>query len=128
VALDRCESCGVEIAVGAWPFCPHGAAHSAIVTDEIIGGQVFENGFDEPTVFYSKQAHREALAAQGYEVRAKWAGPNDKHLKRMDAPTEKTLRDAAVLLSRGVEARKDRQQLRAERAREFPIEVTPICL
>jgi hypothetical protein len=75
VALDRCECCGEAIEIGQWPFCPHERGGNAVVPDDIPGGQWFENGFDTPQKFYSHSAHRAALAANGCEIRAKWAGP-----------------------------------------------------
>lgn len=75
-----CEKCGVDVRVSDWPFCPHGQGANAVAPDDIPGGQWFDNGFSEPRKFYSHSAHRAALAAEGLEIRAKWAGPNDKHL------------------------------------------------
>jgi hypothetical protein len=72
-----------------------------VVQDSIEGGQWFENGFEKPMKFYSHSEHRAALAARGREIVAKWAGPNDRHLKRWDVPSAKTLEDARILLSRG---------------------------
>jgi hypothetical protein len=43
---------------------------------------VVENGFDQPTKFYSRSEHRAALAKRGLEIRAKWAGPHDKVMSR----------------------------------------------
>lgn len=95
-----CEQCGVAVAVGDWPFCPHGRGMANVIPDEVPGGFVVENGFDTPQTFYSKRAHLDALAARGCEVRAKWAGPLDKHLTRWDAPCQATLDSALALVSR----------------------------
>lgn len=96
-----CETCGVEMRVGDWPYCPHGAAQPSIVSDEVPGGFWAENGLPEPQFFTSKRAHVEALKANGKVIAAKWAGEQDKHLKRWDIPDAKTLENAAVLLTRG---------------------------
>lgn len=96
----KCPTCKKTLKVGDWPFCPHGQTKLAVVPDEVPGGFVVENGFDQPTRFYSHSEHERALAARGLEIRAKWAGPNDKHLTRWDAPSQKTLDDARVLVSR----------------------------
>lgn len=97
-----CDVCNREIELGSWPFCPHEPAKGLkYFEDAIPGGMVFENGFDTPQTFYSHSEHRAALAALGKEVVAKWAGPNDKHLSRWDAPDATTLANAKALLSRG---------------------------
>jgi len=77
---------------------------SSVHQDTIEGGQVFENGFETPQIFYSHSAHRAALAARGCEIAAKWV-PGDKHLTRWDVPDAKTLENAAVLLTRGTQPR-----------------------
>lgn len=112
--------------VGEWPFCPHGVGVNAIEPDDWPGGKLFENGFDVPTRFYSKSEHKAALDARGLEVRAKWAGPLDKYLTRMDAPSAKTLEDAKVLLERGVEARRSAKAEMDRIRAEYPITVTEV--
>lgn len=106
---------------GLCPYEPRSRAH-AIQQDSVIGGFWAENGFDTPQYFESKQAHREALAARGMEIRAKWAGPNDQHCSRMDVPCAQTLENAKILLSRGkvtIEHAPDPRE-------EFPITVTEL--
>lgn len=51
-----CEKCGEDIAVGAWPFCPHGSYRGGVIGDDIPGGFVQENFGDQPETFYSKKA------------------------------------------------------------------------
>lgn len=95
-----CEACHREIAVGEWPFCPHGPTTLAVHGDDIPGGQWFENGFSEPRKFYSHSEHRAALAANGCEIGAKWAGPHDKHLINWAAGMDRqTLANATALLT-----------------------------
>jgi hypothetical protein len=89
-----------EHGIGLCPLEPRSHGLS-VIPDEIPGGQWFENGFERPMKFYSHSAHRKALADRGREIVAKWAGPNDRHLKRWDVPSAKTLEDARILLSRG---------------------------
>lgn len=98
---DRCEQCGQIVHIGEWPFCPHGLGVNNIEPDLVPGGFTVENGFDAPRTFYSKSEHRAALAAEGCELRVKWAGPHDRHITRWDIPSAKTLEDAKILLSRG---------------------------
>jgi len=95
-----CEKCGATLAVGDYPFCPHGSTRVAVHSDDVPGGFWAENGFDEPRKFYSRSEHARALAERGMTIAAKWAGPNDKHLKRWDAPCQYTLDAARALLSR----------------------------
>lgn len=111
-----CDRCNTEIRVGDFPFCPHGpTSNVAVIGDDIPGGMVVENGFEAPIRVYSHSEHRRLLAEQGLEIRAKWAGPNDKHLSRW---VSVDLDAATALVSRGVEA------FEAKR-RKFPIEVAP---
>lgn len=54
-----CPSCGGEMALGSWPFCPdHGRPSYTNVTDEIPGGVLIENLGPQPIRVYS---HSERL-------------------------------------------------------------------
>lgn len=81
-----CDKCGWELHIGDWPFCGNGRDHqravSAVIGDDIPGGQWIENLGHEPRLFYSKQAIRDAADAQGLRLRDQWAGPGDKYLSR----------------------------------------------
>ena len=114
--VSICDCCGVALATGDWPFCPHGRSASVVISDDVPGGFWVENGFAEPRMFYSKSAHRQALAAENMEVRAKWAGPEDKYLTRWDAVD---LDSAAALVRRNSEAVRARN-----REKLAPITVT----
>lgn len=119
---DRCyqdETIG-EHGVNLCPLEPRRA--NAVHQDSVEGGFFAENGFSQPTWFESKKAHRDALAAKGLEVAAKWAGPNDKHLKRWDVPSAATLESARILLSR----KKSTPFASDAELAEFPITVTDI--
>lgn len=125
-----CDRCQQELQVGEWPWCPHGQASSAVIPDDIPGGQWFENGFATPQKFYSHSAHRAALAANGLEIAAKYAGDGyDKHLTDWGAGIDaKTLDNARVLLERGIAAsRSERARIEAMK-HEFPITVTEVDL
>jgi hypothetical protein len=113
-----CEKCGSEIPLGGWPWCPHELGANAVVQDEIPGGRIFENGFSTPRKFYSKSEHRAALAAEGLEIRAKWAGEHDRHLTRWDTVD---LDAAKTLLERGPQAIRERKQ-------RWPNATTPITV
>lgn len=95
-----CDKCQKEIPLGGWPWCPHERGVGRYHQDEVPGGFVVENGFEQPTRFYSHSEHRAALAARGLEIGAKWAGPLDKIMTRWDAPDATTLANATTLVSR----------------------------
>jgi hypothetical protein len=101
-----CDECGVEIQIGDFPFCPHGRSQLSVVPDDVPGGFIVENGFDQPTRFDSHSAHEQALAQRGLEIRAKNAGPDDRICPRWDAVD---LDGARALVSRGVEARRSKR-------------------
>lgn len=79
----KCSQCHQRTTRWFWsddtPRCDCGATlqptadvtgdSAAVHGDEWPGGKVFENGFREPTRFYSKQAYHAALAAKGLRVR-----------------------------------------------------------
>jgi hypothetical protein len=67
VNTTRCETCGVEYAIGAWPFCPHGlTTHYGIQTDEAwIGGRTFENMASTPLTFYSRREWKRKMKELG---------------------------------------------------------------
>ena len=119
MADSVCDTCGAVLQVGDWFACPHGRGTSAVQQDEIPGGLWVENGFPQPIKVYSHSEHRRLLAERGLEIRAKWAGEHDKHLTRWDTVD---LEGAAVLVTRGVQARAEKRALQ----QEFPITVTDI--
>ncbi len=92
---DPCPTCGAPVEL-VWT-----AHRRMIITDDIPGGQWFENGFDRPRKFYAHSEHRRALAELGREIAAKHAGPLDKICQRWDAVDAQTLENARVLVSRG---------------------------
>lgn len=101
-----CEKCGHELKVGDFPFCPHETGSQTVIGDEVPGGFWAENGFSEPRKFYSHSEHEAALAAEGYEIRAKNAGQNDKIMSNWAAGIDaQTLANAADLLSRKKDTR-----------------------
>lgn len=120
-----CDACGQMIQAGAWPFCPHPVGQAnGIITDDIPGGMTVENGFDEPRTFYSHSAHRAALAKEGLEIRAKWAGPNDKIMTNWAAAiTPKTLDDARELLERGAQAVRAKKERWPRAGAEITVEI-----
>lgn len=97
---ELCEKCGHVMRISDFPFCPHEPTKMSVIGDDVPGGFVVENGFDEPTRFYSKSEHRKALDARGLEMRVRWAGPNDKHVTRWDGADAYTLAAAASLVDR----------------------------
>jgi hypothetical protein len=122
---ETCDKCGAAVQVGEWPFCPHGFGANTVQPDDVPGGFIAENGFETPQIFYSRKAHRDALAARGLEIRAKYAGDGyDKHLTNWAAGiSAHHLESARILLERGVEARRSERERLAAVSAEFPIEV-----
>lgn len=53
-----CDKCNIELAVGDWPFCPHGLGHSNVIGDDIPGGILIRHGIcnedGTPRKYYSK--------------------------------------------------------------------------
>lgn len=98
---EKCTKCDQIIHIGSWPFCPHGPANQAVHQDEIPGGMWVENGFEKAIKVYSHSEHRRLLAAEGLEIRAKWAGEHDKIMTRWDTVD---LDAARILLERGPQA------------------------
>ncbi len=109
--MELCQKCLQPVNVGDFPFCPHGAPTLAVHPDDVPGGFVVENGFDEPTRFYSHTEHEKALEARGLKVYAKWAGDNDKIMTNWAGGVDaQTLSNAAALVQRGPQARREKAQ------------------
>jgi hypothetical protein len=62
---ERCETCGDEIAVGSWPFCPHGAPTLTLRPDSIPGGMLVENLGREAIRVDSSTEWRRAMQKAG---------------------------------------------------------------
>lgn len=116
---DTCEKCGRAVAIGDFPFCPHARGAQTVIADDVPGGFIVENGFDTPRTFYSKSEHLKALAVEGYEMRVKNAGPDDKIIPRWDTVD---LEAAAQLVQRGAQARREK----IDRSGDAVITVTEI--
>lgn len=58
------ECCGSPMRLGS----RGSGATVQIITDDVPGGFVVENGFATPQKFYSKSAHRAALAEKGLRI------------------------------------------------------------
>lgn len=98
-----CKSCGHDLQVGEWPFCPHGTpGGNAIETNErFIGGVTIENMGHDPVTVYSREEFNEQMARHNVEQRIKWV-PGDKHLQNWGAYVDPyTLEAARILVSRG---------------------------
>jgi hypothetical protein len=63
-----CETCGKEILLGSWPFCPHELVQSVMITeDEIPGGMWLENYGPKPIKVYSHSERLRIMKAGGLE-------------------------------------------------------------
>ena len=106
-----CPECGVTLQISDFPFCPHGRYGGTAVGDEYVGGFVQENFSNTPEVFYSKKAMLQRADELTLRTRDQWAGPGDRYLSNWSAVSEKTLRDAKILLERVGTAEKPRATL-----------------
>ena len=101
--MDNCPKCGAPVAIGEWPFCPHGIGHSNIITDDIPGGQVIENLGHQPETFYSKQAIVKEADRRGLQPMVRYVD-GDKHLTNWAASIDPyPLAAAAALVARRAE-------------------------
>lgn len=79
-----CEACGTAKESLQWNYDPapvccdqpmvEGRQNTTtlqIITDDVPGGFTVHNGFQQPTTFYSKSAHRRALSANGCKLAEK---------------------------------------------------------
>lgn len=62
---ERCETCGADVAVGSWPWCPHGTPSLVVESDSIPGGMLVENLGPEPRRFYSRTEWQDAMREKG---------------------------------------------------------------
>jgi hypothetical protein len=60
-----CEKCGAVVAIGDFPFCPHGRFRGNAESDGIPGGETLENVGPEPVTFYSRSEKRRYLKEHG---------------------------------------------------------------
>lgn len=70
--VEMCPICGKVLEVGAWPFCPHGAATPAIKTDDIPGGLVLENYGPTPITVYTHSERERVMRAAGLELKERF--------------------------------------------------------
>lgn len=94
-----CEKCGSELAVGDWPFCPHGDVHWAVHGDEC--DYVDENLGPEPIRIRSWSERRRLMKQQGL-VDAPWYGPQSNTTRWDNCADEYTLRTKGELLLRAM--------------------------
>lgn len=64
-AITICPKCQQEIALGAWPWCPHERGMFNAQADDIPGGLTLENVAHEPQTFYSHSEKRRYLKEHG---------------------------------------------------------------
>jgi hypothetical protein len=65
--MTVCESCGVVLAIGDYPFCPHGHGRPNVEAVTWPGGRVFENLGHDPVRCDSPADLRRELTARGLE-------------------------------------------------------------
>lgn len=96
-----CEKCGASLAIGDFPFCPHGASVAGKFADVTwAGGRTFENLAHTPQTFYSPTEYKAYLRNTNQQEFVRWAGPHDKHVPRWAMMDEYTLNAAKTLVER----------------------------
>lgn len=65
--ITVCDTCGQELGVGEYPFCPHGLSGTAAFRDDIPGGLTVENYGPHPITFYSHTERRAHMKAHGLQ-------------------------------------------------------------
>lgn len=58
-----CDKCGKDLAIGEWPFCPHGFGTNNVIGDEI--DEINENVGHQPVRFTSRIEKRRYLKEHG---------------------------------------------------------------
>lgn len=103
--MTPCPHCGAVVAVGSWPFCPHGRYGGTVVDDSFPGGGDFvqEHFGNTPETFSSKKAMEQRAKELGLINVVKWAGPTDRHLTRWASMDPQTLQNAEALVARVAE-------------------------
>lgn len=78
-----CEKCGKDLAIGEWPFCPHGFGSQTVIGDEIDvwikHGLCHDDG--SPRHFTSRAEMHAVAKAKGMVNMVRHTD-NDKHVKR----------------------------------------------
>ena len=64
---DRCDACGVEIAIGDWPYCPHGQSRFKV---DAFEGYWDENLATDPVWVTSARQRRKIMDANGIDYKA----------------------------------------------------------
>ncbi len=94
-----CPQCGVPLAIGSWPYCPHGESHQNVIGDDLPGGVVIENLGHAPMTFYSKQAIVKEAARRGLEPMVRHVD-GDQHVQSWATVDPYTLAAGAALVAR----------------------------
>jgi hypothetical protein len=116
-----CPRCGQHLAIGDWPFCPHGPSRSLVVGDE-IDVVIENNGTPHPIRFRSREVLRKHMEAHNLTpfVRHVPVPGSDKSPHTSDwsrGIDAQTLENVRVLLSRSAQGGD-------EVPPQLPIEVT----
>jgi hypothetical protein len=94
-----CESCGAELRLGDFPFCPHGGGSNAVEAVTWPGGKWFENLGHEPVRCDSPADLKREMKARGLEpfVRHVDGSP---HTRSWATPCAYTLESGRILAER----------------------------
>jgi hypothetical protein len=94
-----CDRCGVVLAIGDYPFCPHGHGSNSVEAVTWPGGRVFENLGHEPVRCDSPADLRRELAARGLEPMVRHV-PGDQHTRSWATMDPYTLEQGRILAER----------------------------
>jgi hypothetical protein len=94
-----CDRCGIVLAIGDYPFCPHGSGSTAIEDATWPGGRVFENLGHEPVRCDSPADLKREMDARGLMPFVRHV-PGDRHTRSWATTDPYTLEQGRILAER----------------------------
>lgn len=62
---ETCDTCGREMQITDWPWCPHGPTSLVVVSDTIPGGLTIQNLGAHPVHVDSHSQRKRIMASRG---------------------------------------------------------------
>jgi len=94
-----CDRCGVVLAIGDYPFCPHGSGSTGIEDVTWPGGRVFENLGHTPVRCDSPADLQRELDARGLQPFVRHVD-GDRHTRSWATADAYTLEQGRILVER----------------------------
>lgn len=94
-----CDSCGMILAIGDYPFCPHGNGSTSVEAVTWPGGRVFENLGHEPVRCDSPADLKREMKARGLEPFVRHT-PGDRFTRSWATMDPYTLEQGRILAER----------------------------